>query len=1664
MVILNWNQVVTLNWNWVVNITGICNNGDGKTDFMVPKAFDSANWYKYTSSGISLVKQEQTSSILFKANDPYNTVNYISIDFNNDNKTDVIRSNSFRNNANTVGVISIQYLTNNNGSFLASSGIREVNTGDQADINIYALPVYLPTNQQTLKNGTSSSTLQIAFLNQNKIHFFSSPIDFVKGNLLTNIRNGNGVEEAVTYIPLNLNYRNNFYNIYTPSTSIASYPYADIQINPSLYIVSKIEQRSKDVYKKRWFGYYGAVSNLEGLGFMGFRSVTQTNWHDDNSKVFTDIYKNDIDLRGANVEITSAPYLSYPYPEALPPDFTTKSITTYNNLLENPLQSNKVFKLKTTNVKESNTLNNTNTEVKDIVYDTANNIMSSTTVSSEGSAPVKTEKTDISYQTPKTTPFYILGRPESKIQSVTADGHTMTINETYSYNSQELLSSTEKSAIGTSTVKESNEYDSYGNIIKKTVTPNLPMLPRSSVYEYDPTKRFVSKITDNNNLVTSFEYDSNGLLKKVIDPYARSKSYNYDSWFKKITTTDDQLGNIITNIYSRSTEKTIVTTTVLAPSLDTSVTENTFDDLGRRIKSGVKDVNGNFSYESYLYDIYNRNIKISESYFGTSPSQWNEVKFDDYGRNTQSILFSGRTISTSYPTSSLNTIVIDGPKTKTSTQNAVGNTISTDETIGGSISYNYFANGNLRKTSYNGVNINIEQDGWGQKTKLIDPSAGTFNYNYNDLGELISETIDGTGITTTITRDSNGKPTQKIIVGSGTDSVTNYTYDGDLPLTIDYTDNNEPSAINRTLTRFTYDSNYKRISSIVEEKFNVSKFTRSFTYDALDRILTETKEAVIGNLISSSVTTTNVYKNGTLYQIKDSSGKVLWQVNTLNAKGQVLQSVLGNGISMNCSYEASNGYLSKIQYDKADSSNVITLTTEFDFNTGNLGKRINSAFGNYTEVFEYDDISRLTKFTNKLGLLETQTYDFSGKINGNNLGAYSYDSSKPYQNTSITLTPEAMGYYSNREGIYSDSMEDKNGWGASRYPNSDFISYDETKVPHAFGKNTLKLVNTTTTEQYVFADKWISIDNAVPTDYTYSAWVYSDSSESQMFLFMKDSNGNETADNVLENTTGAWKQITKTFSVPANVKEIRLRLDNNGFGNMWYDDVEIRKTSDPSSVMRNLNVTYNAFKSPIEIEETNVDKISFTYNDENQRSTMYYGGFQTVKSQRPLRKYYSADGTMEVKENTITNTFEFVTFIGGDGYTAPIILKSDGINPSNYLYLHRDYQGTILAITDDNGTLLEKRLFDAWGSIIKVQNGAGDYLAGLTVLDRGYTGHEHLQSIGLINMNARLYDPILHRFLQADNYIQDLTNTQNYNQYGYVLNNPLLYTDPSGNIGEGGGIGIGPGTQTGSSVDLEQLGKDTGITQWAKKNLNFNSWGRSWNRLWGKNGSDDNTAPQANVSKYGNIQMPTQHSSFGFNWTYLSQGKPGERFTYDFFNGFYTTSQFFIGRGVGDYSMRNLDSSATTTNEAVWGLVGAVSNGTALVELKGLLSTLKTTVSVATGKFYSVAFEAKISNELFPTKGVSTHFRAANNALAEAMASDVPFASSMEQLKIIVPRTKTGIVSPGKIPNWVWHHSTEPGTMQLVPQVQHTNGSIFWNTLHPGGRGGMSIWGGGYRR
>ena len=62
----------------------------------------------------------------------------------------------------------------------------------------------------------------------------------------------------------------------------------------------------------------------------------------------------------------------------------------------------------------------------------------------------------------------------------------------------------------------------------------------------------------------------------------------------------------------------------------------------------------------------------------------------------------------------------------------------------------------------------------------------------------------------------------------------------------------------------------------------------------------------------------------------------------------------------------------------------------------------------------------------------------------------------------------------------------------------------------------------------------------------------------------------------------------------------------------------------------------------------------------------------------------------------------------------------------------------------------------------------------------GFTGHEHIDLFMLVNMDGRMYDPVLGRFLSPDPVLQFPNYTQGLNPYSYALNNPLRFVDPNG--------------------------------------------------------------------------------------------------------------------------------------------------------------------------------------------------------------------------------------------------------------------------------------------
>jgi len=183
---------------------------------------------------------------------------------------------------------------------------------------------------------------------------------------------------------------------------------------------------------------------------------------------------------------------------------------------------------------------------------------------------------------------------------------------------------------------------------------------------------------------------------------------------------------------------------------------------------------------------------------------------------------------------------------------------------------------------------------------------------------------------------------------------------------------------------------------------------------------------------------------------------------------------------------------------------------------------------------------------------------------------------------------------------------------------------------------------------------------------------------------------------------------------------------------------------------------------------------TFVYNSQHQRAKMEVSQNGT----NILTRWYAGSSYMKETAGGITKEY---TFLGGDAYTAPVAAVTQA-GTTTYYYLLRDYLGNITHLVNSSNQVVAEYNFDAWGR----RRSADDWSYTLDQNDlelfagRGFTAHESLPWFNLVNMNGRLYDPLVGRFLSPDPYVQMPDYTQNLNRYSYALNNPLRYTDPDG--------------------------------------------------------------------------------------------------------------------------------------------------------------------------------------------------------------------------------------------------------------------------------------------
>ena len=1207
-------------------------NGDGKTDFLVPTANNSRNWRFFLSRGTNILKytkyldlityvESQVSQYFNYSQGPITNAivefKFIAQDINGDGKTDLIKhaiASAYSTNhqySDDIVNIHVNKLNENDAtpSFQHTSNYTQANTG----VTRFGVPIFLDSHSDT-------DNIEYAYVSANHLSAYEFEGDHRKDVTLEQINN-NGTSHLIDYAGLT-NQGNNYEQIYTGNYD-EIYPYVNVNIVPSLKLVSKVRETSSGSTRTQNFRYSGAVSHANGLGLLGFKQVIKSNIHGYGVGTLWNITDFDIQKRGApkrNWVSTS--------PSSTPYSYINKSDYTY----QTQLTSDKVFiNVQSQVVSEDALTGITNT--KAFSYDSYYSPTTITTTFPGGSETITQQYIN------NPTPFsstYTIGRLSDKTTTNVLNGDTFSASEKYFY-SDNLITLVRRKGNGTPWLYEYYQYDTFGNVLQKKVTGS-GVSDRIENFEFDISGRYMTKSIDNESLETIYAYNTaTGNPTSVTNAYGLPITYQYDDW-GRVTRETDYLGKHTYTTYANSS--TYGTGGILKTiNYDQGEDEKVYyNALGWVMKEGILSINNKWIFKNYEYDVAGKKLKESEPYFSTSsPTQWNQYSFDQYGRPIAQQLFTGKVINTTY--NGLSATVDDGTKTITSTKDALGNIVSIQDE-GGTINYTYYANGKMKSTNYDSHVVNVTIDGWGRKTALTDPSAGTYTYQYNILGEVLSETTPKG--TTTYQYNPVGKLIRKEIVGDKTNIATDYEYDATTKLL-----KRMQAVDSETGTQYDYNYYYdssKRINKITEDN-GTANFEKQLTYDSYGRV---NKETYITNNTSTGVSSTvnvkNVYDTATgiLREIRDfNTNTRLWRINTEDARGKALSISLGNGIIKTKQYDQ-YGFLTNI-YDRKlglvpigspPATPIVALKMDynFDYQRGILNNRKNYAFTNWNEGFSYDSLDRLTQISGPVS--QQQEYDQRGRITDNSLvGAYSYNNSNAYR---------------------------------------------------------------------------------------------------------------------LEN------------------------IDLNNQGDLYYQQNKLQQ------------VTYNAFKKPVTIFQEDKGRVDFEYGPLMNRTHAYYGGLQEDKNLRQYHKQYSSIIPVEIVENNSLGNTKIITYVGGDAYTALIAyIKQEGGGGSidEYHYLHRDYLGSILAISNSSTEIIEQRQFGAWGLTDQFVNIQGDTsFSHDSLIGRGFTGHEHFFEVSLLHMNGRMYDAKLGRFLSPDNFIQDPYNTQSFNRYGYVWNNPLSFSDPSGEI------------------------------------------------------------------------------------------------------------------------------------------------------------------------------------------------------------------------------------------------------------------------------------------
>ncbi|WP_139488009.1 DNRLRE domain-containing protein [Brevibacillus dissolubilis] len=554
--------------------------------------------------------------------------------------------------------------------------------------------------------------------------------------------------------------------------------------------------------------------------------------------------------------------------------------------------------------------------------------------------------------------------------------------------------------------------------------------------------------------------------------------------------------------------------------------------------------------------------------------------------------------------------------------------------------------------------------------------------------------------------------------------------------------------LGRTIT-YNYDEAGNRIG-ITDSK---GKQT-TFAYDALNRLtsLTDanlgvTKYSYDGMGNTTSVTNAKSAVTTYAYDEFDNVSKITNPLNQsivfgYNKNGSLTNVTYPNGNTVSSSLNAMNR-IDNVSYNGVkqwaftyDANGNTTSITHVP--TGKVTSYIHDKNDRITEQatgqnrlsYGYDNNSNLATVTATAGSTSLNTqYEYNSlnqvttlTQNGVRQGKFIYD-----ERGNLISTMKGNKTYTASEYDDTNRIKSVKNYDASGNLLDSYVyGYDESG-------NIASVTTRTNTIQYQF-DALNQLTKETLNDGTTIAYEY-------------DSVGNRTRKTVTKGTTSTV--TTYSYDLATQLTAVNgqaYSYDANG--NLLADGTK--------------TYSYDAENRLVEVKtKAGVSLATFAYDKDGNRIQMSTPAGTTNYTYSGDKVLYETDAA-----GTITASYTW------DAEGNPLTLTKNGVT----YYYHLNGHGDVTKLTDANGAVAAEYEYDAWGNIIS-QSGQ---LAASNPYR--YAGYRYDEATGLYYLSARHYDANTGRFTTRDTVTGAKHEPLSQHLYLYTHNNPVMFTDPSGNI------------------------------------------------------------------------------------------------------------------------------------------------------------------------------------------------------------------------------------------------------------------------------------------